>query len=285
MKKIKTTLSLTALAIAVATPVFLSLSEKENSSQPPLAEKEMSQTNKKRDFSIPQANTVELSINKTQPTGSGETGAIASIDYHSAPVPSVISHLEQLASNPSEKDHFREALIQTFLKQTPGPRLENIYQNAIRSSNEQLRGVARTLQFNNQVAQNGLSETLATVEEDLFSDIQDEDLLDFIADEIAPRDRPTTLDWLEDQGPDLWEDALPLVLGDWAVEEPQAVGTWINGLDAGAFRDRAIAEYAPALTNAGQPFPAELVNQIQNPDIQQEAKIRTGELSFSVLSQ
>jgi len=214
---------------------------------------------------------------------------LSNTDLQSAPPTTLIKHLETLADVPNEAPAFREALKRIFTQQTSPAREASIIQAGIASGNDRVRDIARSIGFISQVAQSGFPNALETAEEQLFPNsqgsLQDEEFLDFIAEEIAPQDQPATLEWLHQQGPDLWEDALPLVLGDWAANSPGEVGAWIQGLEAGNFRDRAVAEYVPVLARNGEGFSNELVGTIQDEDIRQEARIRTGELNFSVLSQ
>lgn len=198
--------------------------------------------------------------------------------------PQIVGTLESLARADSAAT-YQQALKDVFIGNTFQAQRDEIYQQTLTSSVPELQDLSRALQFAEATAESGFEGALETAEATLFEQANEHDFLDFLVEEAAPQNPSVTLDWLQGQSPDLWQDAVPLVLADWASEDPNAVGQWLQGVDNSAFRDRAIAEFAPAIAKQGGGFSQNLVSQIQDEDTQQEARIRTGELDFSVLTQ
>ena len=198
------------------------------------------------------------------------------------PAREIIAKLTSLANGKNSKA-FSDALERVFL----GPDFQNqraeLYQAALSSPERSIRNIAQALSFLDSVEERGFNDALSSAEEELFENSDENDFLDFLVEEAATQNPAETLSWLNEQSPELWRDAIPLILADWAGQSPAEVGAWIQSVDSGPFRDRAIAEYVPVLAQNGQGFSENLVAQIQDEDVQQEARIRTGELDFSIL--
>lgn len=195
----------------------------------------------------------------------------------------VLARLEALSADPKQQEEFKELLLETFTGNGSKAEEQAILKAALNSRDERVQDIARSLSFIGQVEEVGFAPALNQAEESLGFDGDEEGFLDFIADEVASQNPLGTLDWLEQKGPGLWEDALPLVLADWAAEDQAQAGAWVNNLDAGNFRDLAIAEFAPIIATESPEQAEALVSEIGDEDIQQEARIRTGKINFSAL--